>query len=329
MAQDMKAILGLKKHIITDSYHMENSAPEGEHEVHVLRTDSLETFLEKVEPLLPIEGIFFFERFDWNRFVFDVCDKYNIKTVCIPMWEWFTGHIPDWKRCDLFVCPSQHTQDTVESYGFTNVALLPWLLDLQKFPARKITGKARTFIHNAGLVDIQDRKGTRDTINAFKKTTSPDIRLIVRLQREVDLPSLDERIEVQVGHLDNVADLFKQGDVAIQPSKMEGIGFMVLEAVCSGLPVITLDYPPMNDYVTQPDLLVKKKWFKRKSLPSNWVKHAHLRLPSISDLAKKIEWCAENELETISWENRTWAENEFNADSLRARWQDTLERSLV
>jgi glycosyltransferase involved in cell wall biosynthesis len=117
-------------------------------------------------------------------------------------------------------------------------------------------------------------------------------------------------------------------DVAIQPSKMEGIGFMILEAVCAGLPVITTDYPPMNEYVRQPEMKVRTHWWKRKAFPTAWVKHAHLRLPRRDDLVRHIEWCADYDMEHFSDQNRAWARETFSADHLRKRWSETVDARL-
>ena len=106
---------------------------------------------------------------------------------------------------------------------------------------------------------------------------------------------------------------------------MEGIGFMVVEPLCVGLPVITTNYPPMNEFVRHPEMLTKLKWFKRRAFANNWVKHAHLRLPRISDLADRIMWCADNDLARISSENRRFAESLFDPARLRQVWVDCLQ----
>lgn len=246
------------------------------------------------------------------------------------MWEWFRGDDPRWRFCDLFVCTSHFTEQVVRSYGWRNTVYVGvWPLHLAAFPARSISGPARLFIHNAGLVDADDRKGTRDTILAFKRVARRDLKLIVRMQKAVPLPPLDERIKVQIGNFTNHADLYAIGDVAIQPSKMEGIGFMVIEPICSGMPVITTDYPPMSEYVTQLPMRVRKRWFERRAFATSWVKHAHLRLPSISDLARKIARCAEQDMAPVANENRRWAESMLDPERLRALWKNALEASLL
>ena len=41
---------------------------------------------------------------------------------------------------------------------------------------------------------------------------------------------------------------------------------MVIEPVASGIPVIATNYPPMNEFVRQPEMLTKLQWFKRKAM---------------------------------------------------------------
>lgn len=323
MAADVRRVLGLGRHLVIPSERLAD---------HPLDPRS-ETWLDPKDPparvealLAGLQGILFFERAAWHPQLLAIARRLGVKTVCVPMWEWFQGRAAEWRDCDLFACPGEFSAQNVRAYGWSNVAVVPWAFDLTRFPARTVRGPARRFVHNAGLVDRDDRKGTRDTITAFARTRLPEARLLVRLQNDPALPPSDARVTVQVGNLDDPAALYAEADCAIQPSKMEGIGFMVLEAVASGLPVITLDYPPMSEFVAQPELRVAKRWFKRRAFASQWVKHAHLRLPRHSDLARKIEWCATHDLGPISRANREWAERTFARDLLRARWEETLAR---
>ena len=47
--------------------------------------------------------------------------------------------------------------------------------------------------------------------------------------------------------------LYQESDVAILPSKWEGLGLTFLEAIGCGLPIITVDAPPMNEFVDYGD----------------------------------------------------------------------------
>jgi glycosyltransferase involved in cell wall biosynthesis len=321
-AADLKTTLGVGWHFVIPSERLENKPLKNEQEIILPK----EAPREEVARLFSkVDGIIYFERPNWHPEMLPVARELGIRNLCCPNWEWFRGHDPLWKLCDLFVTTSSIARNTLEKYGFKNHADIgPWCLDIEGLPHRKIDGPAKLFVHNAGIVDPQDRKATFDTIRAFSRTCSQDIRLLVRMQKEVELPKVDERIEISIGNLENPADLYKTGDVAVQPSKMEGNGFMVLEPLMCGIPTITLDYPPMNEYVPQAEMCCRKKPFKRKAFPTPWVKHAHLRLPSIRDLAKKIDWCATNDLGPISRENRAWAEREFSHSRIKERWEQAL-----
>ena len=317
MANDVRSVLGLDHHLVIPSERLVDHPVNGTNE----RWLSKDASVDLVRTLLSeLDGIIFFERPNWHPDILRIAREMGVATVCVPMWEWFNGLSPDWHYCDLFVCPSRFTEKIVRSYGFTNTCYLPWPIDLTKLPKRHVSGPARHFIHNAGLVDRDDRKGTRDTILAFSRLPRNDIRLTVRLQKPVPLPSVDERVEIVVDNLSSVSDLYATGDICVQPSKMEGIGFMVLEPACAGMPVITTDYPPMNEFIQQPELLCSTRWRKRKAFATQWVRHAHLKLPRIRDLTRRMEWAASTDMSAISKSNRQWAEATFDPRNLKALW---------
>jgi glycosyltransferase involved in cell wall biosynthesis len=320
-ASDIRAVLGLGKHLVVPTERLTDHPLVGNDEFWLPRgaTD------DEVAGLLSgLDGIIFFERPNWHPRILELARKAGIKTVCVPNWEWFRGHDPLWKFCDLFACPSQFTDKIVRRFGFQNTVVLPWPLDLEKLPRRDVSGPARIFVHNAGIVDLDDRKGTRDTIRAFMRVKRDDIRLIVRMQKSESMPPMDGRIEVKVGNCPDVRDLYETGDVCIQPSKMEGLGFMVLEPVACGLPVVTTNYPPMNEMVRQPAMRCALRWFKRRAHATRWTSHAHLRLPRERDLTAKIAWCANHDLGPVSRENRAWSETHFEKTALLKIWSQAL-----
>lgn len=323
MASDARTVLGFGQHLVIPSERLQDHPIDGLSERYLPSDASSESIRELLSGL---EGILFFERPAWHPQILYIAREIGVATVCVPMWEWFNGNSPEWQYCDLFICPSRFTEKIVRSYGFSNTCYLPWPIDLAKLPFRQVSGPARHFIHNAGLVDHDDRKGTRDTIQAFSRLNRRDIRLTVRLQKQVPLPPVDERVEIVVGNLSSVADLYTTGDICVQPSKMEGIGFMVLEPACAGIPVITTDYPPMSEFIQQAELRCRMHWRKRKAFASQWVHHAHLKLPNIRDLARRMDWAASTDLRAISAANRKWAEATFNPEALRPAWSETLQK---
>lgn len=314
MAEDARAVLGIGHQLVIPSRRMKTKP---------LRDgDFLLTGENAASDLMAFlaerDGILVLEKADWTDELLPVARQLGLTIAAVPMWEWFRAEDPSWQFCDLFICPNRKCYEVVRAFGYDNAVQLPWPLNLARLPHRRVTGPAQTFIHNGGLMDHDDRKGTRDAIRAFGRRANRETRLIVRLQAAAELGDVREGIEVQIGNVPDVADLWKEGDVAIQPSKMEGIGFGILEPVCSGVPVITLDAAPMNEYAAE--LLVEPRWFKRKAFASQWVSQAHLRIPSQRGLARTIDLAANIDLEEISLRQRAWAEETFDPATLRAQW---------
>ncbi len=324
MAEDAKTVLGIRHHFVSDTFHLKNQSLWNEWPLpSQLSKIQLHSFLKNFQDL---QAILTFERLTWHPDLTELCQELNIPVFCVIMWEWFNGKDPLWKRAKALICPSDFTAGMVALYGYKHYLTLPWVLDVSKFFPRKVQGLAQYFGHNAGVIDSQDRKGTLNVLQAFSKLKNPKARLRMRyIHSEIPLPKVDERIEIIQGTLEDPASLFAGIDVAIQPSKMEGIGFMVLEAVCSGIPTITLDYPPMNTYARHPELLVKKSFFKRRALSTQFCEHAHLYLPQPKSLLDSIRWCTQHDLSVISSQNRAWAETQFNPTSLKQTWIDALK----
>ena len=102
---------------------------------------------------------------------------------------------------------------------------------------------------------------------------------------------------------------------------------MVLEPVCCGMPVITTDAPPMNEYVRQPEMLARSSFLKQKSFAykAASIKHAFLTPPKVSSLAKRIDWCSQNDLSDISKQNRSWALSQHDRQRIRPSWAHALK----
>ena len=321
----LKRALNLKRHIAIPSDRLDDRQLTGPHETWLRPDEPVERVEEELDGL---QGVVFFERPEWHPELVPTAKRMAVKTVSVPNWEWFCGHDPKFRQTDFYACPSRWTVQVVRQYGYTNASHVTWPMDVNDLPERNVSGPARLFLHNAGLVDVQDRKGTADTIRAFCKVRRPDIRLLVRLQKKADLPGGDDRVEIRVGNLDDHADLYREGDCAIQPSKMEGVGFMVLEPFCCGLPTITLDYPPMNEYVEDRRMLARPQWFRRRAFSTAWVPHAHLRIPRRGDLADRIAWCADHDLGEISKANRAAALERFDRKRMQIEWATVLQGVL-
>jgi 1,2-diacylglycerol 3-alpha-glucosyltransferase len=132
---------------------------------------------------------------------------------------------------------------------------IPWGTDTRVFhPEEEVKPKeSLTFFHSCGV--SPDRKGTDLLVKAFKQV-SGGIRLVIHSQlplkdRFSDLVreiNEDKRITL----LEQVAappGLYHLGDVYVYPTILDGIGLTISEALACGLPVITTNAAPMNEFI--------------------------------------------------------------------------------
>ena len=299
LAKDVRDVLGVKYLLAFPSERMTDKKLE-ENDIFLSPEFSKEEVKKVIKDL---DGIIFMERHGWHKDFLDITKEMNIKTICVLNWEWFNGKNEKWKLVDWFVCPNVHTLNIVKNFGFVNVTHLAWPLDIGSLPKREVKGPARHFVYNGGIVNEDDRKALKETLRAFRMVKDPGISLTIRLQKDIkDYKPLlllkrvyykyflrwtldqrwkaakelkrslarDKRITLKVGSLEDPADLYKEGDVIIYASKLEGACLGVMEAVACGMPVITTNDPPMNEYVKQKEMLVKTKWLKRKALPNRF-----------------------------------------------------------
>jgi 1,2-diacylglycerol 3-alpha-glucosyltransferase len=102
------------------------------------------------------------------------------------------------------------------------------------------------------------RKPLGPVLEAFEATTDERLRLVVKAQVErrsvraaAEAARRDPRIELRLAdqptaeHLREVASC----DVCLAPSRWEGLGLPLYEAIAFGMPAITNDAPPMNEAI--------------------------------------------------------------------------------
>jgi glycosyltransferase involved in cell wall biosynthesis len=101
------------------------------------------------------------------------------------------------------------------------------------------------------------RKPHKEVVEAFRAAKGDNLRLIFKAQLERRMNYLeraaeeDPRIELVIDDMPTDAHLrlFAGCDVCLGPSRWEGLGLFLYEAVAFGMPQITNDSPPMNEVV--------------------------------------------------------------------------------
>lgn len=148
---------------------------------------------------------------------------------------------------------------------------LPWGTDTALYNTshlRKASDKVR-FFHSAGMSAY--RKGTDLAVRAFLKLSPYELEkavLIIHAQRDpFSLLTGEEKalvekfieqgcIQVIEGTI-SAPGLYHYGDVYVYPSRLDGIGLTIAEAIASGMPVIVPDDKPMNEFFTPDSYKVK------------------------------------------------------------------------
>ena len=111
---------------------------------------------------------------------------------------------------------------------------------------------------------MSKRKPLAATIAAFRATSDPRLRLVLKAQVERQRKQVermirggsrfgrrDRRVEVITADLptDEYLRMFAAADVCLAPSRWEGLGLHLFEATALGVPILTNDNPPMNEVV--------------------------------------------------------------------------------
>lgn len=126
---------------------------------------------------------------------------------------------------------------------------IQWGTDVDLFTPRG-EHKGAVFYHSAGFGGLNGRKGTHIAVEAARLTgaklvISSQAPLIAYPQAMRDLPPNVEFRHETAQHPGN----YHLGNVYVYPTKLEGIGLTVPEAMASGMPVIVTDSPPMSEFV--------------------------------------------------------------------------------
>ena len=110
----------------------------------------------------------------------------------------------------------------------------------------------------------------------------------------------------------SLGGLFDFGDVYIYPTTREGIGLTITEAMSTGMPVVTPDYPTMNEWISnnKDGKLIKISKIKKSSMPMDKVFIDTSHLADI--MLNYIKYPEQIEQQSINARDKI--ENKFNWD---------------
>jgi glycosyltransferase involved in cell wall biosynthesis len=208
--------------------------------------------------------------------------------------------VADFDAYDFLVCNTRRHYSVFKDHR--NCLYVPWGTDPMLFRptvSRPLSPDQTVFFHSAGMGGISLRKGTDFVVRAFQKVRGK-VRLIVHSQVPLSdyggiqaLVAADSRIEF-IHKTVSAPGLYHLADVYVYPSRLEGIGLSVPEALASGLPVVTTDEPPMSEFVRDGynGRLVKVAQRKNRSDGYYWPES----LVDVDDLTAKMQTYADDPL---------------------------------
>lgn len=202
-----------------------------------------------------LDIVFFNEQHIWDPIL--LCKEIGVLTGSYI--DYYTKEtVPLFSVFDFLICNTERHLSVFKWHS--QVFYIPWGTnrDLFNKSQTKITDKNKiTFFHSAGMNPY--RKGTDFLIRAFNQLSAKNAKLIIHSQIDVFsfFPKLakiskklidDNRLEI-VNKTVTAPGLYHKGDVYVYPTRLEGIGLSIAEANSCGLPVITTNEAPMNEFI--------------------------------------------------------------------------------
>lgn len=246
----------------------------------------------------------------------------GVRWVNVVHWEWFNPRtLTEWKSAELIAPNSMTKKLLLEHYRLRSTQLaVP--VDTDRFTFRE-RSKANTFISIYGHGGPHNRRALPEILMAWSEMEDAPPLVIKAQSNPLELSRClpPESVCVEVAELPEPEDLYLTGDVAIQVSRYEGVGLCLLEAMASGIPVITTKGPPMSDLA--PFLYVEPDEINTVYLAG---KDVTVYTPSASDLRRVVSEIRKADLSDLSVVGRQLVEREYSWNSLRYQWLRFLQK---
>jgi glycosyltransferase involved in cell wall biosynthesis len=226
---------------------------------HPCSTGTFEKHFTRWVKRYSINTILFNEQRHWGTVV--VARKLGILIGAYV--DYYTADtVPFFNLYDFLICNTKRHYSVFKNHPQS--CYCPWGTQVYLYQPKPSEKKRPiTFLVSAGMSGghartqpWMDRKGTGLAMRVFQRVTG-DCKLIVLSQIPLsDCPTEwqeavdnDCRIEFLVGTFNPVP--YELGDVYVYPSRLDGIGLSLPEALSCGLPAITTNCPPMNEFVEE------------------------------------------------------------------------------
>jgi len=271
--------------------------------------DEIDALLQDIDLLLLLET-----PFNWGAI--SKAKQRGIKVVLIPMYE-CTEERKELSDVDLFLCPSLLDYNVFPEPKY----FLPIPINREKLKF-KLRKKARVFTHHTGHGGIYGRNGTEEFLQAIKLVKS-DVRFTIYTQylKSVALPmDILKRVYVHKGNIKNYWDVWRDEDVFVFPHKWDGCSLPINEAMSVGMPIISTDMYPFNQYLPK-DLLFKPK----RMLTIQMARKISMADISPEVLAQKIDEIANTDISKYSIQGNQLAEK-WSWENLLPKYMEIFQK---
>lgn len=247
----------------------------------------------------------------------------GIRWFCVAHYDWFAPkQLASWKLAKIIVPFDEAGLGLRMVYGLESTTL-PVPVDLERLPFRP-RHKAEKFVTVYGHGGPGDRRAIVQIMEAWRLLGDQAPPLLVRAQKAIkELEGgLPFNVTVHFENLLKASDLYANQDVAVLPSKYEGVGLSLIEAQACGLPVIATDMEPMRSIA--PDYLVGGEVGKIEIMQDHWVATC---TPSPAAIAERVKELIHQDITEASRKARFLAQEKYSWAVLKARWVNLLERA--
>lgn len=272
------------------------------------RKDFLQ-WLEKIRPDIVI--------FNEQQWIQPIRWVHALGIPAVAYVDYYTRRsIREFSLYDGLIC---NTKRHMQAMGaFNNKLFIPWGTNVQVFKPRSDFLEVSDFFHSYGWGP--ERKGTDLVILAlmllpetYSLTLHGQVSLraaFPQLKNEIDKLEREGRVRI-IERTETAPGLYHMGRVYVYPSRLDGLGLTVAEALSCGLPIVVTEEPPMSEFASAPfSKMVQVESYRERSDGYYWPE-ANV---NVKDLARQMKVAADNALE--DWSSTSRAVRDWSVEHL-------------